>query len=58
MSHMANKIISNINFDMKAKKRSFEETKNFYVGENRAILVDGVKMHIQLDEESYDKILE
>jgi len=55
---MANKIINNINFDMKARKRSFEQTRKYYVGKEQIIMMDGVKIHIKLDEESYDKIFE
>ena len=41
MSYMANKIVANIYFDMNMKKRTYDETENFYVGKVRKIDVEG-----------------
>jgi len=50
MSYLANRIVYNINFDMKMNIRSYDETEKYYVDKVRKIPVDGTTIKIKLSK--------
>ena len=53
MSHMVNKIISNVDFDVKEKKRSHMETRARLIDRINYVDIGGVDLKIKLNAEAF-----
>jgi hypothetical protein len=56
MSLMINRIAEEINFDVYQKNRSFKETKKYYGGEVRCVVIDAVELQIKIHPKDFVKM--
>lgn len=58
MGYLANRIIKDIDFDLKEKRREADQTRFAYVGRERKVLIEGNFLRIKLTAQYYDMIHE